>query len=360
VGWTEARRLGLCVCLAACAAGMLRAADVQTEGRRPGSSVFARAPDLHMDIGADARTCPVPAFLGGSTVRICLGGEPLTPVLWDFGYAGTSLGHGAVNLDEAGSANVAIVLPEVRHRAACEFLVATDKARAVRVLVLYPASRLKEAAERVRWHRIGVHDPSGEVQRALRDEGVVYEDLSPRIARDFFSGGLVILAGFRDPDTLAEACRRLDSRVRGGMSVLLLNPPPGWSGWGVRRVEVKPAVRAAVRLHAALGPFISDADVGAGPWAAVLEASPGAAPLAWCEGTSTAGGTRPAAQDAGAAARALALAQPVGRGRLMVSLLPQTESPCADAIGRGLLEAMVLWAVEPPVSVGQLKEEIHA
>jgi hypothetical protein len=248
-----------------------------------------------------------------------------------------------------------LVLPDVRHRTPCELLVAVEGAAERRTLVLYPASLLKGAAGRLRERRIGVLDSRGTVQRALRAEGVAYEDLGPQVARDWFDGDLVILAGGPDRDALAEACRAFDTRVRGGMGMVILNPPAGWSAWGLRRVERAPPAAGPLRVWPEARAGLVAEDLGVGPWAAVLDGPADVVPLVWCELAVTA---RVGAGLPGGAPAALVAARPVGAGWVLVSALPQTEFPDVDAVGRGVLAEMMLWLVQPPAAA-QAKENAH-
>ena len=281
----------------------------------------------------------------GTPLVVHFAGKPRATALWDFGFAGTSLAHGAFPVDEAGLGCLRLVVPDVRRRIVCELLLASDGAVARRVVVIYPESLLADAAGRIREQRIGVLDPTGSVQRALGAERIVFEDLAPQIARDYFDGNMIILAGHKDVDALADVCRRLNSRVRAGTNVLLLNPPTRWSAWGLGRVELAPPESSPVQVAPELGSLVPAEDLGDGAWTAVLEAKRAVEVLAWYEMPAQPGGVR--AEGGEAARRMLLAARAVGRGRIVVSLLPQTEFPDTSVVGRGLLGEMVLWLMRP-------------
>jgi len=301
---------------------------------------------LEVDVSATADRPSSPAIVSaGTTVVVRFAGVPRATARWDFGYAGTSLAHGATQVDEAGLGCLRLVVPDVRQRIVCELLLASDGATVRRALVVYPELLLADATGRIREQRIGVLDPTGSVQRALRAERIVFEDLAPQIARDFFDGNLVILAGTKDAEALAEVCRRLNSRVMAGTHVLLLNPPARWAAWDLERVERATPESAPVQVAPELGSLIPAEDLGSGVWAAALETKRATDVLAWYE--TPAPPVKGRAEGNGAARRVLLAARVAERGRIMVSLLPQTEFPDASVVGRGLMGEMILWLMRP-------------
>jgi hypothetical protein len=281
-------------------------------------------------------------------------GEPSANVDWQLAYEETVLAEGKCDLDSDGGGRFRLVLPEVRHRAACQLLLLAGDRRRVREIVVFPSSMLGASKTRIAEHRLGVIDPSGGVQRALVLEGVPFEDLATDIQQRFFDGGTVILAGYESGEALAAACQGLGERLKKGMSALVLNPPVWWSGWGAKRVAVKEARSAAVRLAEDVGRIVQASDFGEGPWESLLESGPdgriliGFAPAEEKDAETASLGAR----------QGLAVAQHVGRGWAVVAVLPHLERPATNAIGRALLDELILWTVETSADPKE-KEESH-
>lgn len=305
---------------------------------------------------------PARPLLSGREVIIRVNGEPADRPLWQLGYGKNVLAQGRLKLDDAGQGHFRILLPGVRHRAACELVVRAAQTKASRPVVIFPPAMLALAARRIKQHRLGVVDQGRRVHRALQAEGVVFEDLNPQMARDLFDGGTVILAGFSRRETLIDTCRRMTGRLEKGMSVVVVNPPRKWSAWGVGRVELAKPVSAPANVAKELGQIVLDVDLGRGPWRSALKAKAQATVLAklrlradpgWQ--TSQAAGSARVARKGLEGNRPphfpLVLARRVGAGRVVVALLPQLNKPFTDAVGRGMLDALILWtlkAKDPP------------
>jgi hypothetical protein len=191
-----------------------------------------------LDHAADAEGRPL-RVLAGTELTVMAIGEPSATVDWQLAYEETVLAEGKCDLDSDGGGRFRLILPEVRHRAACQLLLLAGDRRRERGIVVFPSSMLGASKVRIAEHRLGVIDPSGGVQRALVLEGVPFEDLATDIEQRFFDGGTVILAGYESGEALAAACQGLEERLEKGMSVLIFNPPVGWSGWGAKHVAVE-------------------------------------------------------------------------------------------------------------------------
>ncbi|MCX5684626.1 MAG: hypothetical protein NT049_13195 [Planctomycetota bacterium] len=303
--------------------------------------------ELRVVLAADPAIAAPVALAGGTVVDLRISGAAGATAAWAFAHDGTVLRHGRLAMDNAGEARLRILLPDVRHRVVCEVVLATDGALAWQTLTVYPALPLKDAAQTLRNRRIGVYDPSGRVSRALAAEGLECEDLGPSIARDFFDGDLAILAGVGDGAVFNELCRRFSTRLHGGMDVLVLNPPARWSAWGMRRVDPDSPARGPAVAAPSFGSSVALEDLGAGPWRTLVKSGIGATHLVW----PAAVGAVPQDADTKAAVDlSLVVAQEVGRGRVLVSAMPQTERPDTDILGRGLLAQMILWIASPPAS----------
>jgi hypothetical protein len=328
--------------VAAC--GLSAVADAAEDLATPSvPAVREEGVKVHLRIGGPAERGGLVAALGGSTLSVSLLGPARAAALWALAHRETVLQKGRVDLDETGTARLLIAVPRVRHRTVCRLAARAGEAVGERDVVVYPVSALAASAERLRHLRVGVHDPGGRVQKALAAEGVACEDLEARIARDFFNGGLVILAGHDRAETLQEECRRLETRLRDGMTLILLNPPAGWAAWGVTCADLDSPLRSPVQVAEPLASAVPGEDLGAGPWKAALEVAGEAAPLVWVEAP------KPSSDRAGRDApsrRLLAVARPVGRGSVIVSALPQTLRSDTDALGRAIFDGLVLWSLD--------------
>jgi len=281
-------------------------------------------------------------------------GEPKAAAAWQLAYEETVLAEGKCGLDSDGGGRFRLILPEVRHRAACQLLLLVGDTRRVRGIVVFPSSMLGGSKVRIAEHRLGVIDPSGGVQRALVLEGVPFEDLATDIQQRFFNGGTVILAGHESGEALTAACQGLEERLKKGMSALILNPPVEWSGWGAKRVAVKEARPVAVRLAKDVVRLVQASDFGEGPWESVLEVESNGGILM---GLTPAEEKEASAVSAGPA-QSLAVARHVGRGWAVVTMLPQLDRPATDAVGRALLDELILWTVGTSVDSKE-KEKSH-
>jgi len=322
-------------------------------GADVGPGPRATLPVNILDLAADAEGRPL-RVLAGTELTVMVTGEPKASAAWQLAYGETVLAEGKCGLDSDGGGRFRLILPEVRHRAACRLLLLAGQRRRVRGIVVFPSSMLGASKVRIAEHRLGVIDPSGGVQRALVLEGVPFEDVATDIQQRFFDGGTVILAGHEIGEALAAACQGLEERLKKGMSALVLNPPVGWSGWGAKRVAVKEARSAAVRLAEDVVRIVQASDFGEGPWESVMEVE--------SDGGILIGLALAEEKDAETASldarQGLAVARHVGRGWSVVAVLPQLERPATDAVGRALLDELILWTVgtrEDPKE----KEESH-
>jgi hypothetical protein len=299
--------------------------------------------EVRVVLAADPVIAAPVVLAGGTVLDMRISGAAGATTAWAFAHDGTALRHGRLAMDNAGEARLRVLLPDVRQRVVCEIVLATDGAMAWQTLVVYPALPLKDAAQTLRERRIGVFDPSGRVSRALTAEGLECEDLGPSIARDFFDGDLAILVGTGDDAVFSELCRHFSTRLCGGMDVLVLNPPARWSAWNLRRVDPKSPARGPAVAASSLGSIVTAEDLGTGPWRALVESGAGATRLVW---PAVAVGAAPS----DAAGLSLVVAQEVGRGRVLVSAMPQTERPDTDVLGRSMLAQMILWIATSPAN----------
>jgi len=278
--------------------------------------------------------------LSGRGVSIALVGPAKGGIKWEFAHRQDVLKRGQLRLSADGFGKLGLILPEVRHRTECSLMVSCNAKTSSRVLVIFPSSVLARSAKLVKAWRLGVIDETGRVQRALKAEAVAAEGLGTRLAQDLFDGGGVILAGFRRGEALSAACRRLDGRLRAGTSLVILNPPAGWKGQHVRPRELPQPVSCPVHLARSSAQELLPADLGTGPWRLTLAPKPHDKLLVWIE-------SRPPPKDPKAKPakrkRPLVLARRIGRGWLIVSVLPQTADPADNPVGRAVLDRLILW-----------------
>jgi len=297
--------------------------------------------------------------LGATSFGVLLRGRPNSVALWQFGYRKEVLVQRRARFDALGRSGLRLVAPDVRHRAVCDFALRDPQNGWLRRgLAVYPAGMLASAGGRIRRWRIGVIDESSSVAAALRAERIVFADLRTRLERDAFRGGMVILNGFRSSNELTEHCRSLKGRIQGGLDLLIVNPPSGWSGFGIRRVELKAPRRAPLELADDLQTVILPEDIGEGPWSAALSVDGERNTLAWlltADRAQAASGpaTRPSRERP---QYPMIVAGRRGGGRLVVALLPQLAAADRDAVGRTMFNELILWMLRNNIVDAKDKE----
>jgi hypothetical protein len=317
-------------------------------------------------------------------------GKPKSRYLWRFAYKDTVLAKGFWILDAKGAGKFDLVLPSVRSRAECSLvLTGNGNEKVIHRLVLFPAARLADCAKLIKAQRFAVIDGSGKIQKAFKSGKVHFEDLSSRLLQDSFDGGAVFLATFKKPVLLNAACDRLQGRIEKGMFAVIVNPPDKWSGWGASLCRLTLPVKSGANFSRDFGRSVRPDDIGAGPWRSVLHTrNPLSAPawvadmsdcLLWFPIDSGRFSSLPASAvnvglwtlqftlEAGTswwmlawietvdkneggkqhrAKRPLISVRPVGRGAVIVVMLPQMTDPSADAVGRAVLDELVLWILK--------------
>lgn len=271
--------------------------------------------------------------LSGSQLHVAVVGTPDADIAWRLAHADTVVAGGSAKLNENGQLLLEIVNPSVKHRAACTLEVRHGEQARRNSIVVLPAAMLAHVKRRVADLDIGVWDASGRVRKALKEETVDISVLESSLQQDSFEGGAVVLAGFENVRDLSLACNSLDTRVREGLSVILVNPPVGWSGWGVK--VLRPDARWEAPVHAAEGflQHLHRLDLGTGPWLSLLSAED-AKLLLW---------THPPAEQDSPPARPLVIARRVERGTVIVTDIPPLADPAENAIGRALLTDCLHW-----------------
>ena len=347
---------------------------------------------------ATRRPCVV--VLAGSTVKVKITGRPKSRYLWRFAYKDTVLAKGFWILDAKGTGKFDLVLPSVRSRAECSLvLTGNGEGKVIHRLVLFPAARLADCAKLIKAQRFAVIDGSGKIQKTFKSEKVHFEDLSSQLLQDSFDGGVVFLATFEKPVLLNDACERLQGRIEKGMFAVIVNPPEKWSGWGASRRRLSMPVKSGANFSSDFGRSVRPDDIGAGPWRSVLHTrNPLSAPewvadmsdcLLWFPIDSGRFFSLPAlavnvglwtlqfALEAGTSWRMLAWietvdkneggkqhrakrplisARPVGRGAVIVVMLPQMTDPSTNAVGRAVLDELVLWILK--IRSNSFKEKV--
>jgi hypothetical protein len=118
-----------------------------------------------------------------------------------------------------------------------------------------------------------------------------------------------------------------------------MNPPAGWSDYGVKSVAGEQALAAQPNLTSGFGRIIDANDLGRGPWKNFVQVRSPAVVLAWVRAASN----RSAAQ--GGDRRGIVVARQVGRGSAFVAVMPQLDDPVRDAAGRFVLNEAIIWTL---------------
>ncbi|MCY2930758.1 MAG: hypothetical protein NTV86_14930 [Planctomycetota bacterium] len=215
-----------------------------TAGERQASAP-APEPAVHATMELHEKVQPTLHLMGRQRLQIRLIAPEASKARWALAYGRESLASGDVLAGPDAGGEAAFEAPDVRVRAACTLHVRLAAGRAVsRPIVVLPGGMLAASAARLSELRIGLIDPTGGLAHALRAEGATCQNLATDLAADVFAGELVVLAGPR----LEEACRRLAARIQAGMTLLLINPPEGWSRWGLAVQKLSPAASGPVAL----------------------------------------------------------------------------------------------------------------
>jgi len=334
--------LALIVCANGITAPWAAGQRIQATASRPAPLAGPRV-QINLAGAAGAEEHPPILALAGSTLTVTVVGKPQDVHSWQFGWQDTILVNGRLQIGEKGTGQVNLLLPDIRSRTKCTLLFLKDKKRVSRWLIVFPSARLAQRAELIRALGLGVIDNTegAHIRETLRAEKVTFEHLSTQVKQDGFDGGAVVLAGFASAAFLDDACKRLQGRIEKGMFALIVNPPPKWRRWGIRREELSPPLEAAVVFAKDLGQAVEPADIGAGPWRSALRRSGRCRALAWVVKVSK--------DDMGElhlVEYPLIVARRIGRGCVVVALLPQVGDPLRDAVGRGILDELVLWTLK--------------
>lgn len=290
--------------------------------------------------------------LSGTQTTMAINGQPGSRTRWVLAYGTDVLASGAVALDDRGRGSVVLDLPSVRTRTLCTVTVSTEKTRARRELTVLPQNMLEDARAELERLRVGVIDPSGNIVAALKAEGVASESLDTDLQRDFFMGGMVILAGFADCATLSEECRRLRSRVDDGMIALVVAPPAGWREFDMSCVAMPMPGSGPLLLAGNAGRCLSTEDVGDGPWPAYLECGRDARPLVRFQFVPDSTPPLLSCPES----RAVLAGAACGKGVAVAAALPQLNDPAHDPVGRCALNEMITWSLAERRAL-ELKED---
>jgi hypothetical protein len=301
----------------------------------------------------DAPSASPAHVFGGNDAEVTVDARG-EPVPWWLVHERLVLARGTVRPGPDGTARVRLGLPAVRHRTVCHFVYRAGARWTVTPLHVWPPSLLEPARRRVAALRPAVFDPSGRVQGALAAEGLVAAPFETAIQRMVFGGDLVVLA-LGDGATMPRGdWDRLDARVRDGLTVVVLNPPPGWRRWGLRAVALDPPVGEPVRLARDFGQVLRPDDLGSGPWEFGLHADVPVIRLAWTAvPAAEAAATGPAR-----AGRLLVAARVLGDGAVVAAVVPHLGRPRDNPVGRAVLAELLLWVArrQRPPRPGVIRE----
>jgi len=291
-------------------------------------------------VAAPAEPQPAKACLGGSRLLVAITAAPGGEAAWELRCGKLVLGRGQVRLDGLGRGQAGVILPDVLVRTEAALSVASAGRVGSRRVDILPAAMLRDVRATLAGLELGVMDPSGLVQAAMKDQDLAFTDLRPQLENDYFRGGIVILAGFDDANMLADVCAAMADRVRQGMSLVVLNPPAGWKALGVRRVELATPRAADVHLASDLCSTVRESDFARPAFACALAADPNAETLAWFE-------TRNEARRGGPVAKhPLAVTRSLEKGVVLAVTMPQLTDCYTDPVGRCMLSEIMMWTLK--------------
>ncbi len=296
-----------------------------------------------------APTAPT-VLAGGQVLAKPVAAPPGGAVPWALTFDRAVLAAGQAIAGPRGRALIRVEMPAVRTRIACRLTWNPPGARRELSLAVYPARVYGPYARRLAALDIVVPTPGGGAAAALAAEGIPRRVLATQIQRDFTDGDVIILASRRNPDALRAACEVFSRRVADGTHILVLDPPPGWSLWGLRSVPA----RGRGRLHRqeAMPSLARAEDFGRGPWPVALTGGPAMQRLVVAVG---------GAGDAVPRRVVLAAAVRRGKGLLAASALPCTGRADRNILGRAALGELLLWlaARAPQTARKQRSDDAH-
>ena len=273
--------------------------------------------------------------LGNAALDIAVTGNPGSEYQWHLAYNHIVFRNGKLGMDKKGKSTLQVDIPDVRVRVECVLVLNDGDTAISRDFVIYPARGLEDVTNNIRKLRFGTTDKR--ILQALKDENVHCDDLDTRLQLDTFSGGGLFLGGYQNSDELTDVCQRLDSRVRGGMTVIVVNPPVNWKVWGVELKNIKP-VKLPVRFADDFGHTTKSSDLGTGPRDTELCISANWKRLVWAE----AGDKKQNKH------HCLAATKQIGKGQVMAINMPCLNDPVANASGRALLDAIIFSILNKP------------
>jgi hypothetical protein len=297
---------------------------------------------VSVDLGAaQAGPQSAKACLGGSRLLAAITAAPGGAAAWELRCGKVVLGRGQARLDGLGRGQAGATLPDVLARAEAALSVVSAGRQASRQIDILPAAMLRDVRATLAGMKLGVMDPRGLVQAAMKAQDLAFTDLRPQLENDYFRGGIVILAGFDDANMLADVCTRMAGRVRQGMALVVLYPPAGWQAMGVRRTELPPpAATAEVHLAKNLCSTVRESDLRQVELSCALAADPNAETLVWFETGGRAKGGGPAAK------HPLAVARSLDEGVVLAVTLPQLTDCYTDPVGRCMLSEIMMWILK--------------
>jgi len=254
---------------------------------------------------------------GEVTVRIA---APSAAVEWTFSHADTVLASGALQAGANRPAELRLTIPEVRRRALCLLTVTRRGATARQEMVIFPRRLFGPLRARLN----------------ARHVGVLQSLLNSQLRQDYYTGQVLLVAGWQKREAITAAMSGLSALLRRGACVVPLDPPAGLDAWALRTVPRPPGGR--VNLAGALAKLVTPDDLaGRLPRrAGRTEASDKL--LAWIQPPPAARHKKdiPSPPSAG-----LVFCRRIGRGHLVVSVLQQTAHPDTDPLGRAVLAGML-------------------
>jgi hypothetical protein len=283
---------------------------------------------------------------GGSTLEILIAGQRESAARAELVYERTVVRREGLRLDARGGGWAAFDVPEVGVRTLCS-LVVSDKSRAVsRPAVVYPRRTAGNWGAELQGLSVGIVDGNGVTSGVLRDGVVPFEDLGKGLSLDYFLGELAIVAGLTTREAADRVCARFDDRLAQGMTLVVVNPPPGWSRWGLSRLEIDSQYHCPVSFTEGFGASLTSGDLFLPEVKAKMGASGTHHVLM---SVRSVGASKPHGGSPGNGGDAIIVAVSVGKGTAIVAMTGLLGQAGDQPIGAYLLDDILHWAIAEKV-----------
>ena len=317
------------------------ASSQPTESRPPGSQTTSTEPAK--PVQAKMHVVEPGPFRDRGGVSVNVHAPCAATFQWQLGYKSDVLASGAIRTRAKGGGNFCVSLPESRQRIELTLVLLSQGQEVDRKnITLIPSKLLQDVSQTLDAIRVGIVDseenPSGGIFWA---SNVKAKLLRTSLEQAGFDGGLVVLEGFTDSQLLAAACETFASRVNAGMTLVVVNPPLGWEGFGIKCAGISTPTQAKQAMAEDFGSVLRSDDMPSGTWTSYLQANEAGSKLLWLEPT---GGGDPIAGTSGAYPQILVC--PAGRGRVAAICPEGYIYGRSDIVRHALLAETVLWLLK--------------